>query len=85
MAAHADQSDAPQGVVGLAVTAAVEALAVGAARGRRDRRDAAQVREGGLPAEPLGVVAGGDQQLVSGVDPNSGQATRVGATALTSS
>ena len=33
---HADQGDAPQGVVGLTVAATVEAVAVGAARGRRD-------------------------------------------------
>jgi hypothetical protein len=50
VAAHADQGDAPQGVVGVAVAAAVEAMAVGAAREGRDRRGAAQVREGGLAA-----------------------------------
>ena len=36
VAAHADQGDAPQGVVGPAVTAAIQPVAVGAARGRRD-------------------------------------------------
>jgi hypothetical protein len=29
--------------------------------------------EGGLGAEPLGIVAGGDQQLAGGVDPDPGQ------------
>jgi hypothetical protein len=45
VAVHPDQGDAPQGVVGPAVTAAVQLVAVGAARGRRDRGDAAQVGE----------------------------------------
>lgn len=34
---------------------------VGVARGRREWRDAAQHRPGGLGAEPLGVLAGGDE------------------------
>ena len=38
-------------------------MSVGAAGAGRDRRDAAQVGEGGLAAQPVGVVAGGDQQL----------------------
>jgi hypothetical protein len=73
VAVHGDQGDAPQGVVGLAVAAAVEAVAVGAARGRRDRGDATQLGEGRLATQPLGVVAGGDQQLAGGVDPDPGQ------------
>jgi hypothetical protein len=85
VAAHPDQGDAPQGVVGLAVAAAVESVAVGAARGRGDGGGAAQVGEGGLAMEPLGVVAGGDQQLPGGVDPDPGQGDQGGATALTSS
>jgi hypothetical protein len=48
-------------------------VAVGAARGGRDRGDAAQMREGGLAAQSLGVVAGGDQELAGGVDPDPGQ------------
>ena len=73
VAAHPDQGNAPQGVVGLAVTAAVESVAVGAARGRRDRGGAAKMGEGGLAAEPMGIVTGGHQQLPGGVDPNPGQ------------
>ena len=37
--------------------AAVQPMTVSAARGRRDRGDAAQVREGGLAPQPLGVIA----------------------------
>ena len=82
--AHADQGDAPQGMVGSAVAAAVEAVAVGAARGGGDRGGATQVCEGRLRAEPLGVVTGGDQQLAGGVDATPGSATSVGATEATS-
>src|SRR5829696_10231076 len=52
---HAHQHDAPQGVVGLTVPAAVQAVADGAARGRRQRRGATQHREGSLAPEPLGL------------------------------
>jgi hypothetical protein len=72
VAVHPDQRDAPQGVVGPAVAAAVQPVAVGAARGCRDRDGAAQMRQGGLRAQPLGVVARGDQQLPGGVDPDPG-------------
>jgi len=34
--------------------------------------------EGGLGAQPLGVVAGGDQELASGVDPDPGQGDQRG-------
>jgi hypothetical protein len=57
VAAHADQGDAPQGVVGAAVTSPVEAVAVGAGRGRRDRGGTTQMRKGRLRAEPLGHSA----------------------------
>jgi len=55
VAVHADQGDAPQGMVGSAVAAAIASVAVGAARGRRDGSGAAQVREGSLGAQPLGL------------------------------
>jgi len=42
------------------------------------------MREGGFGAQPLGVVAGGDQQLASGLDSTPGRATRVGAAEVTS-
>ena len=53
-------------------------MAVGAARGGGDGGGAAQVGEGGFGAEPLGVVAGGDQQLAGGVDPDPGQGEQGG-------
>jgi hypothetical protein len=37
VAAHPDQGDPPQGVVSVAVTTAIQPVAVGAARGRGDR------------------------------------------------
>jgi hypothetical protein len=73
-----NQGDAPQGVVGVAVAAAIEAVAVGAARRGGDRGGAAQMSEGGLRAQPLGVVTGGDQQLAGGVDPDPGQRDQAG-------
>ena len=36
-----------------------------------DRSDTAEVREGGLGADPVGVVAGGDEQQGGGVDPDT--------------
>ena len=39
-----------------------------------DRGDPAEVREGGLGADPLGVVAGGDEQQGGGVDADTMQA-----------
>ena len=48
VAAHADQGNPPQGVVGSAVAATVQPVAVGATRGRRNGGGAAQMREGGL-------------------------------------
>jgi hypothetical protein len=65
-------------MVGAAVTGPVEPVAVGAARGCRDGRGAAEVGEGGLGAEPLGVVTGGDQQLPGGVDPDPRQGQQGG-------
>ena len=55
--AHAGEHDPPQGVVGLAVAAGVEPVADGLARGCRDRGGGAQVRPGGLAAQPFGMVS----------------------------
>jgi hypothetical protein len=60
--AQPGQHDAIQRGVCLPVAAVVEAHALGLARGRFDRTGAAQGGEGRLTAEPLWVVAGGDQQ-----------------------
>ena len=39
-----------------------------------DRGDAAEVREGGFGGDPVGVVAGGDEQQGGGMDADAGQA-----------
>ncbi len=70
---HADQHDGVQGVVGCAVAAAVEAVAVGAAGGGRDRGGLAELGEGRFGAEPVGVVARARQQLAGGLGANAGQ------------
>ena len=72
--AQAGEHDPPQGVVGLAVAARVEPAADGLARGCRDGGDAAQVRPGGLAAQPFRVVPGCDEQQRCGVgaDPEEG-------------
>jgi len=62
-----------QGAVGAAVACAVEAVPVGSPGGGRDRRDAAQVREGGFGPQPFGVVAGGGEQLPGGVGADAEQ------------
>ena len=49
-------------MVGLAVTAGIEPVTGDSSRGRGDRRGSAQVRPGGLGAQPPGVVPGSDQQ-----------------------
>jgi hypothetical protein len=58
-----DQSDAPEGAVG----AAVQPVSVGTSGADRNWRNAAESGEGGFGAQPVGVVAGGDEQLSGGV------------------
>ena len=41
-----------------------------------DRGDAAEVGEGGLGGDPLGVVAGGDEQQGGGVDADTVEVER---------
>ena len=60
---HTDDNGQVQGLVGVAVAAAVQPVAVELAGAGRDRGDSAQVGEGGLAAETLGVLAGSRQQL----------------------
>lgn len=62
VATHAAQGDLVDGPIGLAVTAAVEAVTVGLAGAGGDRADATQRREAGLAGQALGIVASGDQQ-----------------------
>jgi len=73
-------TDAPQGVVGLPVAAPVEPMAGRLAGRGVDRGDPAEVGEGGLGADPVGVVAGGDEQQGGGVgaDTLQGQQARGG-------
>jgi hypothetical protein len=85
VAVHADQGDAPQGMVGPAVTAPVEPMAVGTARGRRDGGGAAQMREGGLGASRWGLSPAVTSSWPAVSTPTPGRATRVGAAAVTSS
>src|SRR5215210_3681012 len=61
-AAQAADGDHVQGAVGVAVAAVVEAVAVAAAGGDGDRAGAAECGEGAVVAEPVDVLAGGDQQ-----------------------
>ena len=61
-AACAGQGDAVEGGVGAAVAAAVESVPSGFAGGCLDRADAAEGGEGGFAVQPVGVVAGGDEQ-----------------------
>jgi hypothetical protein len=74
------RGDAPEGAVGQAVPATVQAVAVGSARRHRDRRGTAQPREGGLGPQPLRVVPGGDQELPGAVyaDARQGEQARGG-------
>ena len=60
--AQPDDDNTVEGRVGLAVTAAVEAMAVGFTRGGGNRIDATQGGEGSLRAEALGVAASSYQQ-----------------------
>src|SRR5512133_3223182 len=63
--AHADHDRQMQRPVGVAVTATVQPMAMVLPELAGDRRDPAQVGEGGLSTQPLGVLAGSDQQLPS--------------------
>ena len=65
-------------MVGLAVAASVEAVAAGLPRGCGYRGDGAQVRPGGLAAQPLGVVSGGDEQQGGGVRADPVEAEQAG-------
>ena len=83
VAAHPDRRDPPQGVVSPAIAAAMQPVAVGAARGRGDGGGAAQMREGGLATPPLGLSPAVTSSCPAVSIPTPGRATRVGAAALT--
>jgi hypothetical protein len=86
MAAHADQGDAPQGVVGPAVAAAIQSVAVGAARGRRDGSGETPHRCAKAASERSrwGVSPAVTRSWPAVSIPTPASATRVGAAALTS-
>jgi hypothetical protein len=65
VAAHTGEHDAPERMVGVAVPAAVEPMADGLAGGCFDGGDTAQVRERGFVAQPVRVVARGDQKIAA--------------------
>ena len=65
---HADDDGSIEGGVGLSVATPIEAVPAGGHPGRgRDRTRAAELREGGFRANPVGVVPEDDQQLRRGV------------------
>jgi hypothetical protein len=78
VAAQSADGDAVEGGIGLSVAAAVKAATAGFAGGGVQWIDAAQGREGGLTAESIGIVAGGDEQGcgVVGTDAAAGQQSR---------
>ena len=71
---HADEHGSIEGGVGLSVTAPIEPMPAGGPPGRgRDRTGAAQLRERGFGANPVGVIAEEDQHLGrgAGADPEA--------------
>ena len=63
-----DDDGSIEGRVGVSVAASIEAVPPGGhPRRGRDRAGAAELREGGLRTNPVGVIAEDDQQLSRGV------------------
>src|SRR5829696_876473 len=75
---HAGDHDAVEGVVGPAVTAAVEAVAPDLARGGFAWSNPTQVGEGGVVAQPFRVVTGDDEQLGGDVEADAVHAQQTG-------
>ena len=74
MVPHADDDGSMEGGVGLSVAAAVEAMAAGGhPRRSGDGTRAAELREGGFGANPVGVIAEDDEHFRGGIgaDPES--------------
>ena len=68
MVPHADDDGSIEGGVGLSVAASIEAVPAGGPPGRgRDRTRAAELREGGVRTNPVGIIAEDDQQFGRGV------------------
>jgi hypothetical protein len=79
--AEAADGDHVECSVGLSVAAGVESVTGGAAGACLDRGGAADLREGRFAAEPLDVLAGGDEELASalGADPKELSRARGGS------
>ena len=73
-----DVGDGPQRVVRRPVTTAVEPVPLGLPGARFDRADSAERGEGGVAGEPVGVAAGGDEQLRGAVDADAGALEQLG-------
>src|SRR5665213_4385373 len=72
MPAHANDDRSVQSRVRLAVSAPVEPVStVGLPRAGRDRTGAAEFRQGGIGADAIGVVAGGDQHFCCDIGPDA--------------
>jgi hypothetical protein len=84
MPGHPPDRDQGQRPVRFTVAATIEAVPGGLAGGGRDGRDPAQLREGGLAVQPLGVVAASDQQRRGRLGPTPLTATSAGAAVATS-
>src|SRR3989337_1142086 len=69
---EADDDDAVEGGVGLAVSSPVEAGSLVGAGGGVDGRGSAQGGEGGFAIEAVGVGAGGDDEVGAGLDADPG-------------
>ena len=67
-------------MVGLAVAAGIEAVTSDFPRRCLDRGGRAQVRPGGLRAQPLRVISGGDQEQGGGVGADAVQGEQAGGT-----
>ena len=78
MGAHPGDHDPPRGVAGLPAAAGVEAVPGALAGGCRDRGGCAQVRPGGLGAEPFRVISGGDQEQRGGAGADAVQGEQAG-------
>ena len=65
-------------IVGATVAAAIEPVAVGASAAGRDRRGAAEVREGGFGLDPVKVVARADVHLAGDLGSNPGKGKQGG-------
>ena len=66
MVPHADDDGSIEGGVGVSVAASIEAVPAGGHPGRgRNRTRAAELREGGLRTNPVGIIAEDDQQFAA--------------------